>query len=205
MQPSGESTTASLEHLQQQAWAILQTDSQKPGDVFYTGTLGTQSGSGVSLRTVVVREVNPLEKTIICYSDKRASKIQEIEINPSVSFLFWDSERKIQLRLSGTATIHTTSELTNQHWAQTSPSNRRSYLAIPAPGSSQSEPTSGLPDGLDTREPTQDESEQGRSNFAVIVSRIQQLDWLHLAKSGHRRAIFQYEAGELVDASWIIP
>lgn len=134
MQPSRESPIASLQQLQQQAWAILQTDSQKPGDVFYTGTLGTQSSSGVSLRTVVVREVNALEKTISCYSDKRASKIQEIETNSSVSFLFWDSERKIQLRLSGTATIHITDILAEGHWQQTSPSNRRSYLAIPAPG-----------------------------------------------------------------------
>lgn len=205
MQPSGQSSIPSLQQLQQQAWTILQTDSQKPGDVFYTGTLGTQLDKGVSLRTVVVREVNLLEKTLICYSDKRASKIQDIEANPSVSFLFWDSERKIQLRLSGTATIHTTDLLAEGHWAQTSPSNRRSYLAIPTPGSSQLEPTSGLPVGLDTREPTQDESEQGRSNFAVIVTRIQQMDWLHLAKSGHRRAMFRYEAGQLAVASWVIP
>ncbi len=205
MQPSEESTTSSLKEVQQQAWILLENGSQKPGDAFYTGTLGTQSGDGAGLRTVVLREANALQKTLCCYSDKRASKIQDIQNNPMVSFLFWDSERKIQLRLSGKAAVHTTDELSDRHWQQTSPSNRRSYLAIPAPGSLQPEPTSGLPEGLDTRQPTQEESETGRANFAVITIQIQQLDWLHLDKGGHRRAMFQYEVGKLTEASWIIP
>ncbi len=196
---------STLHEIQQQAWALLVHGSQTPGDAFYTATLGTQAGKGVGLRTVVLREADSVQKTLVCYSDKRAGKIQEIETNPSVSFLFWDSERKIQLRLSGKATIHITDILAEGHWQQTSLSNRRSYLSIPAPGSQQSMPTSGLPEGLDTREPTQEESERGRFNFTVITIKVHHLDWLHLAKGGHRRAMFRYEDGELKEASWVVP
>ncbi len=153
----------------------------------------------------MLREADSVQKTLICYTDNRAAKIREIEANPFVSFLFWDSERKIQLRLSGKATIHITDLLAEGHWQQTSLGNRRSYLAIPAPGSEQPAPTSGLPNGLDTREPTQEESEKSRFNFAVISIRIWHLDYLHLAKGGHRRAMFSYEEGKLMKSSWVIP
>jgi 3-hydroxyisobutyrate dehydrogenase len=205
MQPSSNQNEPSLQEIQQQAWSLLEYGSQNPGDAFYTGSLGTQSGLGVGLRTLVLREANTVQKILIAYSDIRASKIQEIMHTPFVSFLFWDSERKIQLRLSGKATVFATGELTDQHWKRASLSNRRSYLAIPAPGSPQPVPTSGLPEGLDSREPTQEESEKGRVNFAVIVIGVQHLDWLHLAKGGHRRAIFRYEEGKLAEASWVIP
>jgi 3-hydroxyisobutyrate dehydrogenase len=205
MPPFSNQNHTSLSEIEQQAWALLAQGSQTPGDAFYTGTLGTLSDNGVSLRTVVLRGANPLQKIVVCYSDKRATKVEEIKANPNVSFHFWDSERKIQLRLSARATIHTSDALADQHWQGASLSNRRSYLAIPAPGSEQPQPTSGLPDGLDTREPTQQESKKGRINFALIAIVVHHLDYLHLAKGGHRRAIFKYDGGKLAEASWIVP
>ena len=203
MQPSAK--TSSLQEIQEQAWDLLVHGSQTPGDAFYTGTLGTMASDGVSLRMVVLREANTPQKTLVCYSDIRAAKVQQIGVNHSVSLLFWDSERKIQLRLSGKATLHTDDALADRHWQQTSLSNRRSYLSVPAPGSRESEPTSGLPNDLDTREPTEEESGRGRTNFAVIVVAVHSLDWLYLARGGHRRAMFTYQAGELTEASWVVP
>jgi hypothetical protein len=205
MEPSSLQIISPLNEIQESAWTLLVQGSQTPGDAFYTGTLGTQAGDSVSLRTVVLREADAVQKSLICYSDKRAAKIQELNTNPQVSFMFWDSERKIQLRLSGTAKVHLTDTLAEEHWQQASLSNRRSYLAIPAPGSPQPGPTSGLPAGLDTREPSKEETESGRANFAVISIQVQHLDWLHLAKGGHRRAMFSYEEGKMAEASWVIP
>lgn len=194
-----------LAEIEKDSWQLLVNGSQNPKDGFYTGTLGTQTTTGVSLRTVVLREVNAAEKTITCYSDVRASKVQEIRQYPDVSFLFWDNEKKIQLRLSGKANIYTNDTIALQHWQRTSLSNRRSYLAIPAPGSQQPNPTSGLPQELDSREPTEEESEKGRHNFAVIVIASEFMDWLFLNSSGHRRAHFTYQAGRLITKSWITP
>lgn len=200
-----EHLSPSLQQIEKESWQLLVTGSQNPKDGFYTGTLGTQTTAGVSLRTVVLREVNPAEKTIICYSDVRADKVQEIRQHSEVCFLFWDSEKKIQLRLNGKANIYTNDTIALQHWQRTSLSNRRSYLAIPAPGSPQPNPTSGLPQELDSREPTEEESAKGRHNFAVITAHIEYLDWLFLSNSGHRRAKFMYKAGKLILESWIIP
>jgi pyridoxamine 5'-phosphate oxidase len=197
--------TFSLASIETEIWHLLHAGSQNPKEAFYTGTLGTQSVSGVELRTVVVREVNTAGKQIFCYSDKRAGKVAEIQANPSVSWLFWDAGKRIQLRLSGTAIVHISDAFTEKHWQQTTPSNRRSYMAISSPGSLLNHPGSGLPADLDTREPTLEESEQGKANFAVIISAIHQIDWLHLGNKGYRRAIFNYENGALTKSFWIVP
>jgi 3-hydroxyisobutyrate dehydrogenase len=186
-------------------WNLLTAGSKNPKEAFYTGTLGTRSPGGVKLRTVVIREVNTQERQIICYSDKRAAKVPEIQINPSISFLFWDAEKRIQLRISGTAIVDMNNEIADKHWQQTTPSNRRSYMAIPAPGTLLDYPASGLSPDLDAREPTLEESEQSKVNFAVIVSNVHEIDFLHLGSKGHRRAIFRYEKALLKESSWMVP
>jgi 3-hydroxyisobutyrate dehydrogenase len=197
--------TPSLADIETEIWNLLTAGSKNPKEAFYTGTLGTQPTSGVELRTVVIREVNVQDRQIICYTDKRAAKVAEIQIYPTISFLFWDAEKRIQLRLSGKASVEINNQLTDKHWQQTTPSNRRSYMAIPAPGSLLDHPSSGLSPELDGREPTLEESEQGKVNFAVIVSTVHQIDWLYLGSKGHRRAMFRYEKGLLKESSWMVP
>jgi hypothetical protein len=194
-----------LPDVERQAWTLLADGSRNPKDAFYTGTLGTLSAAGPSLRTVVLRGADPQQRNTVCYSDGRAAKVAEVLAHPAVSWLFWDDGRKVQLRLTGRATVHTGDALADGHWRSTSPSNRRSYLAGPAPGSVQPLPTSGLPEGLDTREPTEAESSAGRPHFAVIVTRVERLEWLWLARGGHRRAAFRYAGTELTEAAWLVP
>lgn len=194
-----------LTSVESQAWTLLVDGSQNPKDAFYKGALSTVGKGGPGLRTVVLRQADRQQRTALCYSDVRATKVAEILENPAASWLFWDDERKVQLRLNGQATVHTDDALSDGHWQGTSLSNRRSYLAGPAPGTVQSFPTSGLPAGLDAREPTEEESEAGRPRFAVIVMQVERLEWLWLARGGHRRAGFAYAGTELTEAAWLVP
>lgn len=197
--------TLTLPGVESQAWTLLADGSRNPKDAFYTGTLGTLAHPGPNLRTVVLRGADPQQRITVCYSDVRAGKVAELLENPAVSWLFWDDGRKVQLRLNGQATVHTGDALADGHWQGTSPSNRRSYLAGPAPGTAQPFPTSGLPEGLDAREPSEEESAAGRPHFAVIVTQVERLEWLWLARGGHRRAAFRYAGTERVEAAWIVP
>ena len=205
MQSPETTPPLALTDVERQAWTLLTDGSRNPKDAFYTGTLGTLSPEGPSLRTVVLRGADPQQRTTVCYSDVRAGKVAELLANPAVSWQFWDDGRKVQLRLTGRATVHTGDALADGHWQLTSPSNRRSYLAGPAPGTAQPFPTSGLPAGLDTREPTEAESAAGRPHFAVIVTQVERLEWLWLARGGHRRAAFRYAETELAEATWLVP
>ena len=45
---------------------------------------------------------------------------------------------------------------------------------------------------------------RGEINFASIRAHIDELEWLYLNSSGHRRARFRFD-GEAVQAEWLIP
>ncbi len=205
MNPFIDNHQPSLGEIERYAWSLLENGSRSPKEAFYTGTFGTVTESGISLRTVVLRGASPEERITICYSDERAGKVEEIRHRDAVSWLFWDEGTKVQLRLNGRATVHSGDSLTAEHWDRTTPGNRRSYLALPAPGSVQPVATSGLPEGLDSRQPTEEEGAAGRENFAVIVTKVDRLEWLWLGKGGHRRAGFRYEGNACTGASWLVP
>ena len=46
------------------------------------------------------------------------------------------------------------------------------------------------------REPTREESEQGKANFVVISSTIEEIDCLEMNVRGHRRSLFVWKDGE---------
>jgi len=101
--------------------------------------------------------------------------------------------------------VHLAGPVFDQCWARCSLSARRAYMAASAPGSPLGAPGSALPNGLDTRAPSLDQSESGRINFAVIELDVQQIDYLHLDPHGHRRAQFQIDNERAVKSVWCVP
>ena len=172
---------------------------------------------GKAFRTTTVRKSGkpslssepkalPTEKQIWLHTDIRAAKIEQIKNNPSVSWLFYDAKKRIQIRLKATAIIHLNDEISQIQWSKTPTKSRRSYITLAAPGSQHDEPTSGLDPAFEARDPTIEESEIGQPNFAVVITQIESLEWLFLHHSGHRRAFFQYNTeGVLLNSTWLIP
>lgn len=62
--------------------------------------------SGNSIRTVVLRKVNRVDKTLWIFTDKRTQKIIEIAKDGKVGCLFWDGKIGYQLRIKANATVH---------------------------------------------------------------------------------------------------
>ena len=185
---------------------MLLNGSLRAKDAFHTGVLASQAVSGISLRTVVLRKVLPEEKKIFCHTDLRSPKVAELMAHPQVSWLFYDAVRRLQFRLSGTASLHYNDELADLHWKNTSLSSRKCYLASDAPGKIQTHPTDTLPAHLQDRAlPEIAESEAGKANFVVIQTQVQTLDWLFLNSHGHRRCQFQYQHGNLSLMHWVAP
>jgi hypothetical protein len=195
----------SLEDIWDNAWAMLVLGATDATDPFHTPVLGTVSPPGCSVRTVVLRRIIPAERILICHTDLRSDKVQEIQRNPRASWLFYHSRQKVQLRLTGQATLHTADELADQQWAASALTSRRTYCAVDRPGAPSNGPTSGLPEPLLLTEPTWAESEAGRTNFTVIACRVDFMDWLYLrAEKGHLRAQFTWRGDEL-SATWVVP
>ncbi|MBC8110160.1 MAG: pyridoxamine 5'-phosphate oxidase family protein [Verrucomicrobia bacterium] len=195
-----------LEAVEKHAWVLLINGSLRAKEPFHTGVLATQADLDMSLRTVVLRKVAIEKKIIYCHSDTRAGKIAEIQKNPVVSWLFYDPAKRIQLRLSGKASVHFDDEVADAHWKSSSVSSRKCYLTQIAPGDIQDFPGDGLPPHLQVRVlPTNEESEAGRKNFCVIATEVHFLDWLFLNGDGHRRSQFHYEDVTLQTMNWVNP
>lgn len=172
---------------------------------FHTPVFGTISGGKPELRVVVLRRFwrkNP--RGLAFHAHIGSPKIEEIKRNGNVSWLFYHPTEKFQVRVKATATVHTSGELHEEQWLETEFFQRRCYVGEP-PSQSSDKPTSGLPEDLTLRAPTEAESEEGLANFAVIFSTIDSIDCLELNVKGHRRSLFQWnEKGELV-TSWLTP
>ncbi len=78
------------------------------------------------------------------------------------------------------------------------------YSAEFPPGTPAGKPTSGLPGFSRDKKSEVFHSPEARKNFAAIVCRFDQMDWLMLKLTGHLRAKFLWK-GNHVDATWVIP
>ena len=156
-------------------------------------------------RTVVLRGFSSDELSIKIHSDLRSKKISEIKKNENVSLVFYDPQKKIQLRIRGFAKIK---ETEFDSWKNLNTWSRRCYLTSLPPGEISDTPTSGFPENFEHNAPTFHESEEGFKNFAIIKILIDQIEWLFLASQGHRRALYSVirKKSKLeIKSKWLVP
>jgi len=186
-------------------WKHLDLGVLERDHPFHTPVFGTVSGGKPELRVVVLRRFwrkNP--RGLAFHAHVGSPKIEEIKSNPQVSWLFYHAQERFQVRVTGRAEVQTSGELHEEQWLETEFFKRRCYVGEP-PSQLSEKPTSGFPEDLTTRAPTEEESETGKANFAVIFSTIEAIDCLELNVKGHRRSLFEWnEAGEL-QTKWLTP
>ncbi|MGD8257464.1 MAG: pyridoxamine 5'-phosphate oxidase family protein [Desulfobacterales bacterium] len=193
-----------LETILSEAWAMLGRGVSDFNDPFHWPVLATNAKGGINLRTVILRQFTLPERVLVCHTDARAEKVQEISKSANVSWLFYHPQKKVQLRISGQATLHANDQIAEDQWAATRITSRLNYCAAEPPGTPVNMPSYGLPDLLLKKVPSLLESERYRNNFMVIACRIDSMDWLMLGALGNRRARFDWdEKGS--HATWLIP
>jgi pyridoxamine 5'-phosphate oxidase len=185
-------------------WRMLQRGATHSNDPFHRPVLGTTGKDGCNLRTVILRQFILPDPILVCHTDARATKAQEIRHCSKVCWLFYHPEKKVQLRISGQATCHGDDPFADDQWAATKITSRLDYSATHPPGTPVDKPSSGLPDLFLQKIPTLLESEKSRKNFMAISCKIASMDWLMLRALGHRRARFDWDENGL-RATWLIP
>lgn len=194
-----------LDDLLTVAWQRLVAATQTAHHPWHLAVLATvDDGGEPDARTVVLRRVEPGSRRLMCHTDVRSPKFAALRRNPAATMLVYDPGDKVQLRVLGRVTVHGDDALADEQWAASTVSSRRCYLA-PSPPTAESEgPSVNLPEHLLGRVPTQEESEEGRANFGVISVTAERIDLLHLAATGHRRALYSWPNGQL-EAHWLHP
>lgn len=185
-------------------WQMLERGAAHYNDPFHWPVLGTNGPEGSSQRCVILREFSMADRMLVCHTDARAAKVQEIAASARVSWLFYHPKRKVQLRISGPASLHTDDPLADRQWAGTGITSRLNYCAVEPPGTPVDRPSSGLPVFLLKSAPTLLDTEKSRRNFMAIACRIDSIDWLALQLLGNRRARFDWGETGLA-ATWLIP
>jgi len=169
----------------------------------HTPAFATFDGEKVASRIVVIRETDTADRLLTCYTDFRSKKVAALQQHPRASWLFWHPGKKFQIRASGTTTIHCKDDLARGKWEAIPPKNRKDYGAKLAPGSVLQQPTDGL-DHLEEEMLTTENTAYTLDNFTVLRTEVTELDWLHLHRDGHRRAIFQWQDGDW-KKQWVVP
>lgn len=195
----------SLDGIHCKIWTNLQLAANTVRHGWYLPVLGTASNGLPELRTVVLRGVNYAQRQLLCHTDRRSPKVGSIGANPNVSWLFYDAESRVQLRVRSTATLHFDDHPAESCWQGSRLESRRCYLAPEAPGLTKAHQTVNLPDDLRERPPTEDEADRGRSNFAAIVATVRVIDWLCLRSTGNLAARFVFDADGLAESTWLTP
>ena len=160
--------------------------------------------NSIESRVVVLRQFDSPNMVLNFHTDFRSPKILGLQQNNNSLLVFYDHKLKIQLRIKTTSTINNQNKVTQEMWEQTKLFSRKCYLTEKAPSSSTNLPEDGIDQSLGGREPTLEESERGYKNFTVVQNQIQQIDWLYLAASGHRRLKIILEK-QIPSFQWIIP
>ena len=188
-----------LDETLRESWRLLARGVKDRRSPFHTPALASVHPDGSpTVRTVVLRAVDPDLRTLRLHTDVRSAKFRQIAADPRVFLHFYDPARKVQIRLDGVASLHTDDDLVGGAWDGTRDFSRSIYRVAIAPGSEIADPRA-MP--IDPDAPSHD---AGRENFAAVNVSIGALEWLYLAARGHRRARFTWLDGNL-KATWLAP
>jgi 3-hydroxyisobutyrate dehydrogenase len=201
-----ESEIKSLNDILKDCWQQLSAGVKSSKHSFHHAVLGTTNEGFTDTRTVVLRKVIPEEQCLIFHSDARSPKINQIKKNNKVTWLFYDEQSRIQIRIKAEALIHHQNELALERWNASRLESRRCYLTNLAPSSISAIATDGLPKNLSVKALNEENVAAGFENFVVVNTKVLELDWLFLNHAAHQRAKFSFhpETNE-VKQHWLIP
>jgi hypothetical protein len=166
--------------IRQRIWMELQRATQDRHHEWRTPVLATVGTSGApQARTVVLRHADATLARLHIYTDSRSPKVAELLAQPRATFVFWSKRLSWQLRVRAEMSVQTSGPEVEAAWARVSQSAAAGdYLSACAPGDALPDTQTGKLEPASTH------------HLAILTAQVQEIDWLELARSGHRRAVF---------------
>ncbi|HDR9154613.1 TPA: pyridoxamine 5'-phosphate oxidase family protein [Burkholderia vietnamiensis] len=191
----------SLAHVYDRLWSCLESGvgpQRSPFTMVQAATLGVDGAPKV--RTVVLRQASRAEQRLSFHTDARSEKVAELRRDPRIAIVAADLDALVQIRAEGRASICDDDARRRAIWASSRPHTLLLYRAplrpgtpIDAPGRAHVAPAPDTASAAD-----------GYANFCVLDVAVTRIDWLDLARSGHRRALFELHA-DGYDGRWVAP
>lgn len=193
-----------LEELPASIWRDLEAAPENQASPFRTPVLGTTNLFECAMRVVVLRHADAAKRELVCYSDARAQKVHQLKLCEQGHWLFHDPARRVQLRISAHTMVHQNDAIALAHWAKTPLTHRRNYCANQPPGSDIHAPGDAISPELKSPKVTAKQLQAGYENFAVLVSTVDQIEFLQLADEGNVRAVFNWTVVKW-SGLWLVP
>lgn len=186
------------------AWHLLIKAAIKRKGNYQKPCIATTDPNGFAQqRIVVLREVDQEKRLLTLFTDARSEKVNELQSNPLLSWLFWDERKKVQIRMIGEAVLEQGTDRCRIYWARLPVQGRASYAMLTAPGTPKEQDTVPLPDFWKS-DIDLEKTEYAFDHFMVITCRIFKVDLLHLHHEGHQRAQFEYQDDHW-QGRWVTP
>ena len=182
-----------------EAWRLLADGAARGKSGFHLPALATLDAVGrPRVRTVVLRAADRVSGTIRFHCDRRSDKAAEIAGNGACALTTYDAETAVQIRIEGSATLHTDDAVADAAWTSAMAMSRICYGTDPGPGTAIAQGGAyALPDA-------EAALALGRPHFAAVRVRAERLDFLYLDRRGHRRAVWWRE-GDAWTGTWLVP
>lgn len=194
-----------LETVFDRVWNRVEAGAEDPGHSFRTPTIATASADGPEARTVVLREADRATRRLAFHTGRQSAKVRAIRDTPRVAWHWWDPAAREQVRLRGTATVHTDDAVADAMWDNQAPASLAVHVREVPSGTPLDAPRDALGEAVHAEPITRDDVAPGREHFAVVRTVVDFVDWLHLHPEGHYRAHFRCPPGEVVEGTWVAP
>ncbi|MEM6637521.1 MAG: pyridoxamine 5'-phosphate oxidase family protein [Pseudomonadota bacterium] len=181
-----DTLAGTLDHV----WATLAGAVQNPEAPARNPVFGTTRADGSpTMRTVVLRAVDPVAGTLEFHTDTASSKVAETQRDPRGAFHIWDRDEALQIRIAVTVT-HLSPTEAFERWSAIPEGPRRGYGRAPQSG---------------TRIQTYDGYSPGpdANRFTGFVCTAEAIETLLIDPGGHRRAEFLRASGW--QGAWLVP
>ena len=167
---------------------------------YHLFALSTTDGNKPELRTVVLREVDNDKYKISFHTDTRSPKYQQILNNPSISALFYDPVRRIQLRVKGLAAPSDDKILLKTLWSKLNKDSRQCYQGDLAP--SDALPNDIIINQIPDKSSDSDKNVYGFENFTRITIQVSEIEILMLHHLGHKRLKCKLDC-DPIETQWL--
>ena len=170
-------------------WKQLYLGTKSAKHPFHKFILSNSNNNQPESRIIILRSVIEDKGVIGFNTDKRSPKYKALVKNNSVSVLFYDEERKIQLRIKGKTYISSETKR-RKTWDEMALESRLCYMGKFSPSSTITKYEPNIPLQKIT-EISNKEYSKGYINFISFEIIIDSIDWLYLNSSGHKRIKFE--------------
>ncbi|KHK59651.1 pyridoxamine 5'-phosphate oxidase [Burkholderia sp. A9] len=195
--PASESLTQTYDRV----WSCLESGvstQRSPFTMLQAATLGVDGAPKV--RTIVLRQVSRADRQLSFHTDVRSEKVAELRRDPRIAIVANDLDALVQIRAEGVASICDDEAQRRAIWQSSRPHTLLLYRAPLRPGTPIESPEDVHVAASQSAAATDD----GYQNFCLLHVTVTRIDWLELARSGHRRAVFDLN-DDGYEGRWIAP